>query len=117
MTNMTNSSTKIATAISILSMIAVVESTASVTVQGQLSVEPQPQNMTSSATNMTSLNITATGANTTTAVTNATAGFFCYNCLNITATTGANTTTAVTNATAANSTTTTNATSTKQQAG
>lgn len=91
MTNMTNSSTKIATAISILSMIAVVESTASVTVQGQLSVEPQPQNMTSSATNMTSLNITAT--------------------------TGANTTTAVTNATSANSTTTTNATSTKQQAG
>jgi hypothetical protein len=103
MTNMTNLSTKISTAIIILSMIAVVGTTAaSGPVQGQLAVEPQPENMTSSATNMTSLNITATGANTTTAVTNATAanataGYFCYNC---------------TNATAANATTTTNATST-----
>jgi hypothetical protein len=88
---MTNLSTKIATAISILSIITIGTTAASSPVQGQLSVEPQPENMSSSATNMTSLNITAT--------------------------TGANTTTAVTNATSANSTTTTNATSMKQQAG
>jgi hypothetical protein len=100
MTNITNLSTKIITAIIIiLSMIMAVvgTTTPSSPVQAQLSVEPQPENMTTSATNMTTQE-----------------GFFCYNCLNITAT-GANTTTDVTNATAVNAaTTTTNATSTKQ---